>query len=99
MKGVSADLKQLAPVFDEYIAKENNPDLEKRVSFREVDFFRDELPSDVDALLFGNVIHDWKDSIKHMLIEKAFKALKSGGKLIIYDFYLDDAKCDPTRVD
>jgi hypothetical protein len=99
LKGVSADLKQLSPVFDEYIAKENNTELAERVSFRAVDFFKDEMPSDVDALLFGNVLHDWKDSIKDMLIEKSFKALKSGGKIIIYDFFLDDDKCDPSRID
>ena len=32
-------------------------------------------------------------------MEKSFKALKSGGKIIIYDFFLDDAKCEPSRID
>lgn len=99
LKGVSGDLKQLAPVFDSYLAKENDAELAKRVSFREVDFFNHELPSDVDAHVYGNVIHDWDDQVKNMLIEKSFRALKKGGKIIIYDFYLDDDKCDPTRID
>jgi hypothetical protein len=34
-----------------------------------------------------------------LLIEKSFRALKSGGKIIIYDFYLDEDKCDPSRID
>ena len=99
LEGVSGDLKQLSPVFDSFLAKENDPELAKRVSFREVDFFAHDLPSDVDAHVFGNVIHDWNDSIKNQLIEKSFKALKSGGKIIIYDFFLDDAKCEPSRID
>ena len=89
----------MAPVFEEYLAKENNADLDSRVSFRDLDFFKHSLPSDVDALLFGNVIHDWKDEIKLMLIGKSFSALKSGGKIIIYDFFLDDDKCEPERID
>jgi len=34
-----------------------------------------------------------------LLIEKSFRALKSGGKIMIYDFYLDEDKCDPSRID
>jgi hypothetical protein len=34
-----------------------------------------------------------------MLIEKSFKALKSGGKIIIYDLYFDEDKSDPSRID
>jgi hypothetical protein len=49
------------PVYNSYLAKENDEELAKRVSFREVDFFNHELPSDVDAHVFGNVIHDWDD--------------------------------------
>ena len=84
---MNCDLKQLNPVYDTYLERENDSELAKRVTFREVDFFKDELPSDVDAHVFGNVIHDWNDKTKNMLIEKSFRALKSGGKIIIYDFY------------
>ncbi len=99
LKGVNGDLKQLAPIFDSYLARENDAELAKRVSFREVDFFNHELPSDVDAHVFGNVLHDWSDQVKNMLIEKSFRALKKGGKIIIYDFFLDEDKCDPSRID
>lgn len=61
LKGINCDLKYLAPVFKDYLSRENDPELRKRVSFREVDFLKEELPSDVDALVFGNVIHDWND--------------------------------------
>ena len=52
----------------------------------------------MDAHIFGNVIHDWNDDAKNMLLEKSFRALKSGGKIIIYDFFLDDDKSDPARL-
>ena len=61
LKGVNGDLKQLLPVYNNYLANEKDEELAKRVSFREVDFFAHELPSDVDAHLYGNVLHDWDD--------------------------------------
>lgn len=59
---MSADLPQLIPVFESYMAKEETA-LKERVSFKTVDFMKDSFPSDVDAILFGNVIHDWDDNI------------------------------------
>ena len=59
------------------------------MSFRTLDFFKESMPSDVDALMFGNVIHDWSDDKKKMLIKKAYEALPKGGHIVIYDFFLD----------
>ena len=54
-----------------------------------MDFYKDAFPTDVDAIMFGNVLHDWDDDVKKMLIKKTFEALPSGGKIIIYDYFLD----------
>jgi hypothetical protein len=40
--------------------------------------------------MFGNVIQDWDDSSKLMLINKAYNALNKGGKIIIYDFFYEN---------
>ena len=57
------------------------------------------MPSDVDALMFGNVIHDWSDDNKKMLIKKAYEALPKGGHIVIYDFFLDQDEGKPPRTE
>lgn len=89
LKGISADLPQLEPVFEDYISKED-PELRERVSFKKVDFFKDNFPADVDAILFGDILHDWGDDVKKMLIKKSFEALPKGGHILIYDYFLDE---------
>jgi len=49
--------------------------------------------------MFGNVIHDWDDDMKKMLIKKTFEALPSGGHIVIYDFFLDEGRKDKKKVD
>ena len=42
--------------------------------------------------MFGNVIHDWNDEMKKLLIKRAFLGLKKGGYILIYDFFLEEGK-------
>ena len=98
LKAVSADLGQLVPVFKEYIEKED-PDIKERVSFRTLDFFKEGLPTDVDAILFGHILHDWPDEIKKMLIKKTYDALPKGGHIIIYEYFLDHAEGKPPKTE
>ena len=93
LRAVSGDLKALEPVFNSYIAKEEAA-LASRVSFREVDFKTDDFPKDVEAILFGNMIHSWDDTIKRLLFRKAFEALPSGGYLVFYEYFLDGGVCE-----
>jgi|LauGreDrversion4_2_1035121.scaffolds.fasta_scaffold2035778_1 hypothetical protein len=46
--------------------------------------------------MFGNVIHDWPDDVKKMLIRKTFEALKPGQHIVIYDFFLDEGRREKT---
>jgi hypothetical protein len=46
--------------------------------------------------MFGNVIHDWDDYVKKMLIKKSFDALSSGSHIVIYDFFLDEERREKT---
>ena len=48
--------------------------------------------------MLGNVLHDWDDSVKKMLIKKTFDALPSGGHIIIYDFFIDEERRTKTDV-
>ena len=95
LHGVNTDLGDLSAVFDSYMAKED-PAMASRVSFRALDFIKESMPSDVDAIMFGNVIHDWPDEIKMQLLTKAYEALPKGGYLVVYDFFFDDEKKEKT---
>lgn len=53
LKGISADLPHVQEVFNEYIARPDFKDLSDRVSFRSLDFFNEDFPNDVDAIIFG----------------------------------------------
>lgn len=75
LKGINSDLKHLEPVFKEYLEKESDSSLKERVKFLTLDFFKDPFPTDVDAFMFGNTIHDWEDKLKIELIRKSFDSL------------------------
>ena len=68
-----------------------------RVSYRLVDFFKDDFPKDVDAIMFGHVLHDWDDSVKNLLIKKTFDALPKNGYIVIYDYFVDEERKKKTH--
>src|SRR5207244_3338198 len=46
-------------------------------------FCAEPLPTGYDAISFVRVLHDWPDDTSRMLLEKAYAALPSGGRVII----------------
>ncbi|MEU5347101.1 MULTISPECIES: methyltransferase [unclassified Streptomyces] len=84
------DLAQAEPLFDELMAERGTTD---GVTFHPGDFFTDELPS-ADVILFGHVLHDWSAEQCQELVNRAFRALPSGGALVVYDQMLDEEAPD-----
>jgi len=80
------DLEVVRPHFEELVATNG---LSNRMRFHAGNFFDDELPS-TEVLIFGHVLHDWDLATKKMLLGKAFRALPSGGAVIVYDAIIDD---------
>ena len=66
--------------------------MKQRISFERLDFLKDEFPKHCNAFLFGNVIHDWNNDIKKLLLQKAYDALPENGFIIIYDFFMDNER-------
>lgn len=97
LKGVNTDLAPLTEVFEDYLSREDQK-LKERVSFKVLDFFKDDFPTDVDAIMFGNILHDWNDEVKKMLIKKTFEALPKGGHIVVYDFFFDEKRREKTDV-
>jgi len=88
LRGTNFDLPTVGPIFDEYAASHG---LSDRLTFQNGNFFEEPLPS-TDVITMGHILHDWNLEQKCMLIEKAYKALPSGGALIVFESLIDDER-------
>jgi O-methyltransferase/methyltransferase family protein len=86
--GGGFDLPQLGATFDEYVQKHA---LSNRLRFYPGNFLEESLPR-ADVLVLGRVLHNWDLATKKMLLQKAYAALPSGGRLIVYERLIDDER-------
>ncbi|HEV2640012.1 MAG TPA: methyltransferase [Actinocrinis sp.] len=60
------------------------------------DFFaEDDLPGGHDAILLSMILHDWDEPASRELLAKCFRALPSGGRIVISELLVDDDKAGP----
>ena len=69
-----------------------------RVSVLSGDMFADPLPGGHDVHLFSNVLHDWEEAVVRELLASSFKALSSGGMLVVHDAHINADKTGPLHV-
>jgi hypothetical protein len=86
LTGGGYDLPPVEPIFNSYVAQH---DLADRLRFSPGNFFADPLPS-ADVLIMGHILHDWDLNEKHLLLQKAYDTLPTGGALIVYEALIDD---------
>lgn len=65
--------------------------LQDRVKAVSGDFFADELPK-ADVICMGNILHDWSEAQKLVLLEKAYQSLPEGGVLIAIENIIDNER-------
>lgn len=65
--------------------------LQDRVTAQSGDFFKDALPKG-DIVVMGNILHDWDEETKLMLLEKAYEALDEGGCFVAIENIIDDER-------
>lgn len=82
----SFDLPPVKPVALENIAKFN---LNERITITNGDFFNDTFPK-ADVIVMGNILHDWSEDRKIMLIKKAYDALPEGGAFVAIENVIDN---------
>ena len=82
---ISWDLSPVAPIADEIIQQFQ---LQDRVQTAGGDFFKDNFPK-ADIITMGNILHDWDEETKMMLIQKAYDALPEGGAFIAIEGIID----------
>lgn len=91
MRATVLDLPRVESIAREHIAQSAAAD---RVSFVTADFFADPLPA-ADLYSLGRILHDWDDAKVHLLLQKIYGALPSGGGLLITEALLDDNRDGP----
>lgn len=91
MRATVLDLPRVESIARECIAQSGIAD---RVSFVTADFFADPLP-EADLYSLGRILHDWDDAKIHLLLQKIYAALPSGGGLLICEALLDDNRAGP----
>jgi len=60
-------------------------------NYRTVDFGRENF----DLVLLSHITHDESPEVNRGLIEKSWRALRPGGRVVLHDFMLDDARISP----
>ena len=88
LSGGGMDLPVVRPIFESYVRAKGLAD---RLCFHPGDFFKEELP-EADVLIMGHILHDWNLQEKKQLLEKAYRALPTGGAVIVHEAIIDDAR-------
>jgi len=66
-----------------------------RLHFVSGDFFDDEFGEGYDTVLLSNIIHIYNVKENKIIFKKINKALKRGGRFILYDLFLNNSKTEP----
>lgn len=89
---ISADLPPVGPIAQKNI---DQAELSDRVRTMDVDFFQDEFPK-AELIIMGNILHDWDEETKRMLIKKAYDALPEGGRFVAIEYVIDNERSQNT---
>jgi len=68
-----------------------NAGLSNRIKTASGDFFADRFPKS-DVIAMGNVLHDWNNDEKFLLLRKAYDALPEGGALVCIENIIDNER-------
>ena len=85
------DLPHVAAIAAEKIAEAG---LSDRIDTEGGSFF-DHLPADHDVHLLSMIMHDWDEAKNRALLRRSFKALPSGGAVVISELLVNDEKTGP----
>ncbi len=86
MSCTSFDLPPVEPIANNTI---QHFKLSDRVKTAAGDFFESPVPS-ADVVVMGNILHDWDEETKLMLMKKAFDAIPEGGVFVAIENIIDD---------
>jgi len=88
MTCTSFDLPPVGPIANGTI---QHFQLTDRVKTADGNFFSDPIPK-ADIVVMGNILHDWDEETKLMLMKKAYDAIPAGGAFVAIENVIDDER-------
>jgi predicted nicotinamide N-methyase len=88
MSCVSFDLPPVAPIAQATI---DHFQLGSRVRTASGDFLKEPIPG-ADIVVMGNILHDWDEETKLILMKKAYAALPAGGAFVAIEGIIDNER-------
>lgn len=92
LNAVIFDLPEPLEIAEEKIYESGFSD---RIKTYPGNFFNDKLPKGSDVILLSMVLHDWPPEKNLKILRKCYKALPSGGTIIVSELIMDDDKTGP----
>lgn len=90
--GTVADLAAVCPVAEELFEAGG---VGERADTIILDMFREDFPVGSDLILFSQIMHDWSVETNIALLEKAWRALPLGGRVVLHEKLLNEARSGP----
>jgi len=88
------DLPNVVPISKKIIEAES---FAGRIEHFEGDYTTDELPPGFDLVFLSAIIHSNSYETNQKLVRKCFHSLNPGGRLVIQDWIMNDAKTEPVQ--
>ena len=70
--------------------------MQDRVTVRAGDFHSDDLGEGFDVVYISNIIHSLAPEQTLALLQKSYRALVDGGRVLVKDFFLEDSRSAPS---
>lgn len=90
MNCLTYDLPPVQPIARDTILQF---EMQERVEAISGDFFKDQFPK-ADIVVMGNILHDWDEETKLMLMKKAYDALPEGGAFVAIENVIDNERSE-----
>jgi hypothetical protein len=92
LEAIVMELPGSVPTAERMIARY---ELSDRIACLGANMFEGAWPTELDAVLFTNVFHDWGDDKCRVLAEKAFASLRPAGVIVVQEALLHDDEPGP----
>ena len=92
IKATIFDLQNVIPITEKYLTKEG---FQNQIMTLSGNYKTENITGTYDLILLSAIIHSNSFEENNELIKKCFKALNSGGKIIIQDYIMNDSKTQP----
>ena len=92
LKTAVFDLPNVVPISKKIVEEEGYTG---RIEHYTGDFTVDELPKGFDLVFLSAIIHSNSFETNEALVQKCYNALNTGGKVVIQDWIMNDAKTEP----